>query len=339
MRPERRILAAPLTLEVVREPAQLEQLKAEWSKFVHSLEDITPFQTPEWQHTWWSHFGSGHLYVMVFRNVDAIVGIVPCFLHNWEGRRQMTLIGSGVSDYLEPPISPRHRGEVLALLRSHLSANSKWDICVWQDLSANTPLANLNLGEKFDAKLFQDTECTELAITGDFRDFWESRSHGLRRNVRRYSDKANVVDQPRFSVVAQADPEYLNALIRLHGERWQRRGEIGMIAANGAAAFLWDLAREADNADMLRIFTLRYQGKVVAVILAFVLRNTIYSYLSAFDPEYETLGFGRSLLFESLQHAFQQGYRAWNFMRGNEPYKFLWGAQSIPKTRLVISRK
>ena len=291
MRPERRILTAPLTLEIVRETAQLAQLRPEWSKFVHSLEDINPFQTPEWQFTWWSRFGAGDLYVMVFRSVDAIVGIVPCFLLE----RRMILLGTGISDYLEPPISPRHRSEVLALLRNHLTANSKWDVCSWQDLSATSPLATLNFGDHFEAKLFQDLECTELSISGDFAAFWETRPFGLRRNVRRYSDKTT------FSVVAQADPEYLNVLIRLHGERWERRGEAGMNAVNGTAAFLWDLARGMDNADMLRIFTLRYQGKVVAVTLAFVLRSTIYSFLSAHDSEFEVFGFGRSLLFDSLQ--------------------------------------
>jgi CelD/BcsL family acetyltransferase involved in cellulose biosynthesis len=329
MRPERRISTAPLTLEVVRETAQLAQLRPEWSKFVNSLEEINPFQTPEWQFTWWSHFGVGDLYVMVFRSVDAIVGIVPCFLLE----RQMMLLGTGIADYLEPPISPRHRGEVLALLRNHLSANSKWDLCSWRDLAATTPLRTLTFGDQYEAKLFQDVECTELAITGEFANFWETRPFGLRRNVRRYVDKAT------FSVVAQADPEYLNVLIRLHGERWERRGEVGMSAVNGVAAFLWDLARAMDNADMLRIFTLRFEGKVVAVTLAFVLRNTIYSFLSVHDAEFEVFGFGRSLLFDTLQHAFEQGYKAWNFLRGNEPYKFLWGAQSIPKIQLLVTRK
>ncbi|HEY7305168.1 MAG TPA: GNAT family N-acetyltransferase, partial [Bryobacteraceae bacterium] len=58
----------------------------------------------------------------------------------------------------------------------------------------------------------------------------------------------------------------------------------------------------------------------------------------AFDPEYSTFGFGRTLLYHALRYAFETGYESWNFLRGNEPYKFDWGARSIPKARLLITR-
>jgi CelD/BcsL family acetyltransferase involved in cellulose biosynthesis len=90
---------------------------------------------------------------------------------------------------------------------------------------------------------------------------------------------------------------------------------------------------------MLRIFGLRFNRKIVAVTLAFVYRNTLYAFAGGHDPEFEAQGFGRLLLFESLRHAFEQGYRAWNFLRGNEPDKLLWGAQITATARITIERK
>jgi hypothetical protein len=39
-----------------------------------------------------------------------------------------------------------------------------------------------------------------------------------------------------------------------------------------------------------------------------------------------------------LEDAHRHGYRYWDFLRGEEPYKFDWGAQTIAKCRLILER-
>jgi len=335
MNPERRLLVTPLTLEVVREPAHLEQIKSEWTRFASGVERVTPFQLPEWQLAWWRHFGEGRLHVMLFRSLDTLVGVVPCYLTDAPGRPTLKLIGSGVAHYLEPPIATRQRAEVANLLKGHLLANTAWQSCDWRDVEANSPLASLQLGDKFDLKLMPDSEWSQVPIQGTFQQYWDGRSFSLRRNFLKYLDAGSLPDRPRFEVVIQADPEFVNALIRLQGDQTAAFAH----AKEGSAAFLADLARVLDDADMLRMFALRHNRKLVAVMLAFLHRNTIYAFAGGHDTEFEALGLSRLLLFESLRHAFQQGYRAWNFLRGNETYKMLWGAQMASTARITIERK
>jgi CelD/BcsL family acetyltransferase involved in cellulose biosynthesis len=335
MKPERRLLVTPLTLEVVRETAHLEHIKHEWTRFAASLERVTPFQLPEWQLTWWRHFGSGELHVMLFRSVDSLVGVVPCYLQEEPGRRSLKLIGSGIASSLEPPIALKQRAEVATLLKGHLLGNTAWDNCDWRDVAPNSPLAGLQMGDKFELKTLPDSEWSEVPLQGTFQQYWEGRSFSLRRNFLKYLDKASFADRPRFEVVTQADPEFVNALIRMQGSQAEAFAQ----ANEGAPAFLVDLARVLDDADMLRLFGLRFNRKIAAVLLAFAYRNTLYAFAGGHDPEFEAQGFGRLLLFETLRHAFEQGYRAWNFLRGNEAYKVLWGAQITPTARIVIERK
>ena len=91
-----------VALEVIENTARLREFEPEWSRFVARVSPATPFQMPEWLATWWSHFGSGDLRVMVFRQGAEVAGVLPCFRHEWNGRRQLTLVGSRVSDYLDP---------------------------------------------------------------------------------------------------------------------------------------------------------------------------------------------------------------------------------------------
>ncbi|HEY1216134.1 MAG TPA: GNAT family N-acetyltransferase, partial [Bryobacteraceae bacterium] len=87
----------------------------------------------------------------------------------------------------------------------------------------------------------------------------------------------------------------------------------------------------------LRLFIARFREQVAALVLGFLCRNTLYAYLSAFDPEYEGFGFGRNLLYEAFRFAYGQHYSAWNFCRGNEQYKLSWGAHLIQKRRLILT--
>jgi CelD/BcsL family acetyltransferase involved in cellulose biosynthesis len=336
MKPERRLPVTPLTLEVVRELAHAESVQDEWARFTASLPGITPFHLSAWQLTWWRHFGDGRLHIMLFRSLDTLVAMIPCYLTEQDGRPTLKLLGSGMASYLEPPIAAAQRASVVSLLKSHLLANKTWQMCDWRNVAPASPLAGLQLGDGFDLKIVPDSEGSQVPIQGTFQQYWEARSFSLRRNFLKYLDNSSAFpDRPRLEVVNQADPEFVNAIIRLQGER----ADAFAHAKEGAAAFLVDLAKVCDKADLLRMFALRYDRKLVAAALAFVHRNTVYAFAGGHDPAFESLGFGRLLLFEGLRYAFQQGYRAWNFLRGNEPYKLLWGAQITPTARITIERK
>jgi CelD/BcsL family acetyltransferase involved in cellulose biosynthesis len=335
-----------MRLEVLDSVDALERFRSEWSRFLETIDALTPFQLPEWLLSWWRHFGGGDpsktahnahrsgcaLRAFVFRADDVIAGVIPAFLHEWNGRKQLTLIGSGISDYLEPAIAPERRCELVDELRRYLKQTDDWEICDWQDLEAGTPLAGLTgLAHAQD-----DTPCSEIKLTGAFAEYWAKRGHDLRRNVRRYGARADKMAKSEFAVTA--NHQLTEDLIRLHGARWQKRGEAGTIAVNRSAEFLCDVTRDFARLDMLRVFNVRFRGEVVAISAGFLYRSNLYSYLSAFDPQYEILGFGRKLLYESLRYAYEQHYTAWNFCRGEEPYKFSFGAERIRKCRLMLTR-
>ena len=321
-----------MTLEIIADPARLVEFQPEWSLFARTLSCLTPFQLPEWLVTWWRHFGSGELHVLIFREGSDIVAVIPCFLHEWRGLRQITLIGSGISDYLEPAIATQHSCAVTDRLQSHLLPNTQWDVCNWQDLSCNTPL------KRIASTVLEDMPCSEIQLRSTFEEYWKSRPKSLRQNVRRDTRKAESSGSVAFEVSKRANAESIGALIDLHTARWNERGEPGMIQTNHSAGFLEDIAREFATRGMLRIFSLRFEGKIAAVIFGFQYGKRLFNYLTAFDPAHEAFGLGRALLYESIRYCFENGYEAWNFLRGDEPYKMWWGAEKVPKCRVILQR-
>lgn len=321
-----------MTVEVIRDLKSLLEFRPQWASFARECKAVTPFQLPEWLLPWWQCFGSGTLQVFVFSEGPALTGVIPCFLHDWDGARQLTLIGSGISDYLEPATDPQHSAAMVECLESHLRSRSDWDRCNWQDLSACTPL------KAMASQVLDDTPCTEIPLTGGFEEYWAARSANLRRNVHRDDKKLAALGKVQFCATREGELKLVDKLLQLHTARWQKHGEPGMVRANGLAEFLRHAALELAREKMLRIFSLKLEEKVVAIILSIAYRGTLFNYLTGFDPCYETAGVGRRLLFEAIRYGFGNGFKAWNFLRGDEPYKSWWGARPIAKCRVIVKR-
>lgn len=323
-----------MKLDLIQDLPQLVEIETEWNSLVERCPDSTPFQLPRWLLTWWKHFASGSLHVLVLRaGEDRLVGVVPCFIHEWQSRRQITLLGSGVSDYLDPPIELQYRAEALELLDKHLDDFTGWDVCNWQDLSACTPLKKLK-----NATVIPEVQTSAIPLGGNFERFWRSVSKDLRRNVRRYAKRAREVGSLDFHAGKEHSPQFVDALIQLHAERWEKQGERGMIAVNHSEPFLRDVLCRLSENGLAQFFVLRFKGEMAAIILVFPFKQRIFAYMTGFDPKYENLGFGRLLLYEALSYADAQGFESWDFLRGDEPYKSMWRAVPSSRCRLIIER-
>jgi hypothetical protein len=47
---------------------------------------------------------------------------------------------------------------------------------------------------------------------------------------------------------------------------------------------------------------------------------------------------GHELVAQALQYTHANQYRGWDFLRGEEQYKFDWGAERIAKSRVIVER-
>src|SRR5437764_12558012 len=121
--------------------SKLGPLLPEWQELWQRCPAATPFQSPAWLLPWWETFGSGELFSFAIRERDRLIALAPMFLHPWDGRRQVTFIGNGVSDRLdilaESGTADRACTLVLQCLAEH---RDRWDVCDLQDLCAASPL-------------------------------------------------------------------------------------------------------------------------------------------------------------------------------------------------------
>jgi CelD/BcsL family acetyltransferase involved in cellulose biosynthesis len=76
----------------------------------------------------------------------------------------------------------------------------------------------------------------------------------------------------------------------------------------------------------LRLYVLRVAGRAIAAHYGFSHRRRAYYYLGGFDPEFKAASPGTLLIGHAVERALLDGAQEFDFLRGRESYKYLWGA-------------
>jgi len=294
----------------------------------------TPFQSPAWVEAWWRHLGAGERIDVVARDgLGRAVAALPCFVWN-DGERRLVPLGAGNSDYCDALVDPTV-ADAPARLWAALE-RERWDTLWWPDLRDGSVL----LGALPDGWRVEDEPhetCPVLAIPAD-GDVLGALSRSRRRKIVHDRNRADALGgvETRLADAREVDGA-LDALFALHAARWQAAGEPGVLGDPRVRAFLREAADGLAAAGLLRLAVVRHAGAIVAVLLGFGDGRRGYSYINgtAFVPgqSFGTLAFGRL-----VEDAAAAGAGAFHFLRGEEAYKYGWGAEPTRTVRRVVRR-
>jgi CelD/BcsL family acetyltransferase involved in cellulose biosynthesis len=86
--------------------------------------------------------------------------------------------------------------------------------------------------------------------------------------------------------------------------------------------------------DMLRLCWVELRGQPISVEFQLAGGGITYAYQAGLDPDALDEEPGRIINIATLKHALEEGQRAFDFLRGDEPYKAHWRA--VPQASLDI---
>ena len=325
-REQRAFAGEDLRCEFIADAQRLNELEKDWHALWSSLRDATPFQSPDWLLPWWMHYGEGSLFSFAFWGGDQLAGFAPLYIYKApeQADRKLFVLGTGNSDYLDVIFDSRFRKQCWRMLISEIRRRSGcWDVCSFQRLRPGSPVLEEPVDEPaLRAEVSQQVPC--LAI--DLHDL-EHGSVMLRRS-KTYARKLQGLQSFTFEeATANTLDEFSEALERLHQERWQEEGYQGALSAPRDRSFHREVARRYFERKMLMFYGIRLGGKLIAVIYGYRMCDRIYSYLSGFDPEYARKSVGAISIGYAVERAIQGGCAAFDFLQGQEPYKYTWGAR------------
>lgn len=126
-----------------------------------------------------------------------------------------------------------------------------------------------------------------------------------------------------------SNPATLAQAMAWKSEQYLASGEPDAFANAKHVAFFRTLAQEK----LLLVSSLRAGKQLLAVHIGVLADNRLCSWVPAYDTRYRPFAPGRLLLLSLLEASFQCGHREFDFLIGNEPYKWPYATH----TRLIAA--
>jgi len=326
-------------IATIRSLPELISIEKEWNDLLTISASHVPFLRHEYMTAWWQGLGGGEwahgeLYIVTARNDDnQLIGIAPLFLtDNRQGEPALMLLGSiEISDYLDIIARPEDLPGFLDALLEHLTEDqvSAPSLLDWYNLLETSPtLAVLQAAaEKHGWTYAQQPlqHCPYIPLPGDWEKYIcgidKKQRHEIRRKLRRseeyylpvrwyFAQDENTIDQDieAFLYLMACDPD--KAKFLTPAMRAQMRSII-------QAAF---------RAGWLQLSFIEVNGEKAASYLNFDYMNHIWVYNSGLDFTFSELSLGWVLLGHLLEWANEHQRQYFDFMRGDEQYKYRFGA-------------
>lgn len=321
-----------------------------------------PFRSWAWLSTWWRHYGPTHrgepprrrLFVAcVFDLDDRLVGLAPWYLEDGgPSGRALRMLGCGeaASDYLSLLCQAGMEDRVARAVADYLTGLGvakrddppRWDLLEIEGVDARDRAVNRlieHLGEGGNTVHRRaGLNCWRIELPHTWDEYLAVLSKHHRKQLRRL--QRNVLDGGRAVLrrVGQIDelPPATSLLIELHQRRRRALGEPGCFASTRFTAFHREVMPQLLRAGQLQLHWLELDGKPAAVEYQMAAGGVIYAYQAGLDPDCLDRQPGRLITLATLRRSIEQGYRAFDFLRGDEPYKAHWRARPRPSLAVRV---
>jgi CelD/BcsL family acetyltransferase involved in cellulose biosynthesis len=338
-----------LSTEVHRDEGVFLRLQQEWNPLLVRSTANTIFLTWEWQKTWWDCFGQElQLCLLEFRDKDDLVGLAPFYtLEPASGGRVLQLIGGvEVSDYLDLIAASDSAEVVYSTLWDSLTGEHgiAWDTLDLHNVPAASPtlerLATLAAaGGGLDVADNAEEVCPIIALPSTWDQYLSSLSKKQRHEVRRKLRKANREAEIRWHYADDAatlDDE-VEDFFSLH---IKSATDKEAFMDERMQQFFHRMARAMFDRGWLKLAFLLINGAKAATMFCFDYQDALLVYNSGYDPQlHPSLSSGIVLLSYCIQDAIDEGLKEFDFLRGEEEYKYRFGGVGTEVRNLRIARR
>jgi CelD/BcsL family acetyltransferase involved in cellulose biosynthesis len=339
-----------MEFQIIQSVTELEALAETWNTLLHKSASHVPFLRHEYLMTWWQTLGGGEwetaeLAVVIARRDGDLVGIAPLFFsNNREGDPALLLLGSiEISDYLDIIAREQDLSEFIDGLLEFITGDDlpPWQVLDFYNILDNSPtlavLEQATQARGWSISIDRLQHSPYIPLPGDWEVYLAGIDKKQRHEIRRKMRRAENAEKPvRWYFVTEeseleAESEAFMTLMAQDPEK---------------AAFLTEPMREhmlatircAFREDCLQLSFLEINGEKAAGYLNFDYRDRIWVYNSGLDGRFREYSPGWVLLGYLLQWANENNRHAFDFMRGDEDYKYRFGAVDRFVMRAVVRR-
>jgi len=334
-------------IDLRRDPAAFDTLAAQWDSLLSPENSLNFFMRVDWQRAWWKHLHRGELAIMcAWDDQETLRGVAPCFVETQaDGRRIMHVVGCvDITDYVDWIYAPGFEQPVIAALWEFLKSPDApgWDVLSLCNIPESSPtlklLPPLAARDGFQTTNNIEDVCPVVSLPDSYEAYLESLDKKDRHELRRKRRRAEDFPVSWHVVGPEHDlNEEIDAFLTLMASSTPEKAEF--LTQRGHRDFFKEIGPIMFRQGTLDLSFLVAGGKRAAAMWNFAYGNRMMLYNSGLQSqEFMALSPGIVLLTYNIEHSIAEGFTRYDFLQGNEGYKYRMGAQTTHVHTLTVTR-
>ena len=328
-----------------------DELENEWNELVEAGPAQKPFMHFSVVKCWWETRGGGEwpdgaqLNIVTAHRDGKLVGIAPLFfVADYEERASLLLLGSHeVFDYLDLAARPEDLQEFISGLLPFLAQQPQflWTSLDFYNLLDNSPTIKLleneaqKLGWQYNLEELQPSPY--ILLEGDWEAYLagvkKKQRHEIRRKIRRFEELE--LSQRWYFV---EDKAVLDEEMEIFLDMMEQDSGKQNFLTQEMRGYMHKIAHCYFEAGYLLLAFLELDGQKIAGKMLFNYDKRLWAYNSGVNQDFNEHSPGWVLLGYLIHWATENGFEMFDFMRGNEEYKYRFGAVDRFVMRVTLTR-
>lgn len=332
-----------MRIDHVDSTSDLAALRDDWQRLFR-ISGATPFRAFEWAFAWLAWFGADRraLVLRAFSGGE-VVAVLPLYVE--ESRTfamrvsRVGVIGdeTGGADHLGPISAPGFESAAVRAFLSFLQSKERFGIISFGAVDGDSELSSAASEAGFGS-------ATEAVCPGiELAEGWESvlRSSKRADNFKRRLRKLEAHDGFEFRSVT--DPaevsDAFERFFELHEARWRAAGGSELSGHPRLAGFHRDAVRRMAEAGLVRFDEIWAEGKCRASVYGLESTGRFHYFNAGYDLDWASKSVGLVLIGLSVRSAVERGVGYYDFLRGDEAYKYDWSNRETCLVRARYARR
>ena len=318
---------------------ELASYKDQWNHLLVNCASHVPFLTFDYQEAWWQTRGGGEwpddsqLVLIAAFEDQQLIGIAPLFhTQNILGKSALMFVGAiEVSDFLDFIVQPSDAPTFIQGLIDFLLTEPgipSWDLLDLHNILETSPSLEVLQSQAeqrgWQHKQIQLQPSPYIPLPGDFETYLagidKKQRHEIRRKLR---NVAQSLVEPDLYFVQER--ENLQAETQAFIEIMAQDPNKKDFLTDAMRKHIHNTARVAFDKGWLQLAFFTIDGNKAAANMSFNFNNRLWLYNSGWEWEYRDYSPGWLLLAYLLEWANENGIEEFDFMRGDETYKYKFG--------------
>jgi CelD/BcsL family acetyltransferase involved in cellulose biosynthesis len=324
-----------MNISIIESMEQMPGLSGAWNDLLRQSLANNVFLTWEWAYSWAETYikDDRRLFVITIEENGELIGIAPfCIRRVRTGpflSRRIEFLGTpeAGADYLDVFVKKGREKTVSSLLYRYLFQRCQrdWDALYLQDIPAGSLFMSYFINELKSAgrhfEIERGSYCPIVVLPGSQDEFDQNLSRNRRQQYQRHKRLLENKYKADFEHLSSKEiilADTLTKFADLYEDRWKSEsGDLFRHLRN----FI-QITKEDGIAD---IDLLKIDGNYVGGLLHLNYNHVKYMYLMAIHPSTDySVSIGNVMCAISIKRAIEEKCKEYDFLKGEEPYKFQW---------------